>query len=325
MNSTAAATGYEDSKWRSRGRRLLARARDYITYIVFGLVTLYFVIIVPNFATLTTADVILRVTSIVAIMAVGMTFVIVSAEIDLSVGSMASLAGVISAMAMTSGLSWPVAVLLTLAVGAAVGLFNGIMVTRFKVPSFLVTLGMLIVLAGAAMTLTGTRSIPIVNPGFQSIFWSGSLLGIPAPIWWILIVTVIGLYLLHFTPFGKRVFATGGNSVAARYSGVHTDRVKIAALMLSGITASLSGLLMTARSTAGNPTFGEGLELDVIAAVIIGGTSLFGGRGAVIGSVVGAIFIGIIGFGLLVMGYSTSVQQIIKGAIIIGAVAVARK
>ena len=160
---------------------------------------------------------------------------------------------------------------------------------------------------------------------FPVSFWNGAFLGIQAPIWWTIALTVAGYYMLHQMAFGRRVFATGGNSVAARFSGVRTDWVKIVAFTLSGMTASLAGMMLAARSTAGNPSLGAGLELDVIAAVIIGGTSLFGGYGSIVGSVIGAIFIGILGFGLLVLGLSTSIQEVVKGVIIILAVSLNRR
>ncbi|MBB3459371.1 ribose transport system permease protein [Rhizobium sp. BK313] len=299
--------------------------RDHVTYAIFGLVTLYFVVAAPSFASIATLEAILRITAIVSIMAVGMTFVIISAEIDLSVGSMASLSGMIGAMLIEAGVPWGAAFVLTLAFGAAVGAFSGLLVTFLRIPSFLVTLGMLSVLSGVSLTLTDTRPVPIVSTGFTDTLWDGSIGAVPMPIVWTIVVAAVGYYILHLTPIGRRVFATGGNVVAARFSGVRTDRIKLMAFVLSGLTASFAGLMLAARSTAGNPSLGAGLELDVIAAVIIGGTSLFGGRGNIIGSVIGAIFIGVVGFGLLVMGFSTSIQEIIKGGIIIGAVALARR
>ncbi len=308
-----------------RNAAVVTFLRDHVTYVIFGLVTLYFVFTAPSFASVTTAEAILRITAIVSIMAVGMTFVIISAEIDLSVGSMASLSGMIGALMLQAGLGWIPAILLTLAFGGVVGAFSGLLVTWLRIPSFLVTLGMLSILSGVALTITGTRPVPIVSNDFTQTLWDGSVVGVPVPIIWTAVIAIAGFYVLHLTPLGKRVFATGGNVVAARFSGVRTNRIKLLAFTLSGVTASLAGLILAARSTAGNPSLGAGLELDVIAAVIIGGTSLFGGRGSIIGSVVGAIFIGIVGFGLLVMGFSTSIQEIIKGAIIIGAVALARR
>ena len=215
--------------------------------------------------------------------------------------------------------------LIVLAMGAAIGMVSGLLVTKMRIPSFLVTLGMLSIFSGLALTITDTRPVPIIEDDFSNLFWNGELLNIQAPIWWTLLLTVAGWYVLHQMTFGRRVFATGGNPVAARFSGVRTDRIKVIAFMLSSTMAALSGMMLAARSTAGNPSLGSGLELDVIAAVIIGGTSLFGGYGSIVGSVIGAIFIGILGFGLLVLGLSTSLQEVIKGAIIILAVSLNRR
>ena len=300
-------------------------ARDHITYGIFALITLYFIAFAPHFASLATASAVLRITAIVSVMAIGMTFVIVCGEIDLSVGSLASFASMVTAMLYEREVPTFVAPLIVLVMGALIGAVSGLLVTKVRIPSFLVTLGMLSIFSGLALTVTDTRSVPILDDTFSAIFWNGSFLGVQAPILWTLILTALGYYLLHQMPFGRRVFATGGNPIAARFSGVRTDQTKIAAFVISGVTASLAGMMLAARSTAGNPSLGAGLELDVIAAVIIGGTSLFGGYGSIVGSVVGAIFIGILGFGLLVMGLSTSIQEVIKGAIIILAVSVNRR
>ena len=299
--------------------------RDHLTYVIFGVVTLFFALAAPNFATFGTAEAILRVTALVSIMAVGMSFVIICAEIDLSVGSLASWSSMLVAMALDRGVPALAAPFVVLAGGALVGLVNGLLVTKLRIPSFLVTLGMLSVLSGLALTVTGTMPVPIVDDTYSDALWNARLFGLPAPILWTALIVVLGVYLLHLSVFGRRVFAVGGGVTAARFSGVKTDQVKIWAFVLCGMTASLAGLMLAARSTAGNPSLGKGLELDVIAAVIIGGTSLFGGKGSIVGSLVGAIFIGILGFGLLVMGLSTSIQEIVKGAIIILAVALNRR
>ena len=304
---------------------MLRLLRDHVTYVIFLAVTIFFAVVAPNFASFATAGAILRITAIVSVIAIGMTFVIISGEIDLSVGSVASFAGMILALLLDAGLPSWLGAILTLAMGAAIGAVNGLLVTRLKIPSFLVTLGMLSVFSGAALTVTNTMPVPIVENGINNVLWNGSLLTIAAPVWWTLLVVLLGYYLLHVSLFGRRVLAVGGNAVAASFSGINVNRTKIWAFVLSGSAASLAGMMLAARSTAGNPSLGAGLELDVIAAVIIGGTSLFGGYGTILGSVIGAIFIGIIGFGLLVMGFSTSVQEIIKGAIIILAVSVNRR
>jgi len=299
--------------------------RDHITYVIFLAITLYFVLFAPHFASVSTASAVLRITAIVSVMAIGMTFVIICGEIDLSVGSVASFSGMIGALLLDQSVPTYIAALLVLGAGAAIGAVSGVLVTKLRIPSFLVTLGMLSIFSGLALTITGTRPVSIVDDDFSNLFWNGSFLAVQAPIWWTMVLTAAGYYLLHQMPYGRRVYATGGNAVAARFSGVRTDGVKIFAFVLCGMTASLAGLMLAARSTAGNPSLGAGLELDVIAAVIIGGTSLFGGYGSIVGSVVGAIFIGILGFGLLVLGLSTSIQEVIKGAIIIIAVSLNRR
>ncbi|MCW6508760.1 ABC transporter permease [Lichenifustis flavocetrariae] len=310
-----------DSAWTTIRRTLVQRP----TYLIFAAVTAFFIIFAPNFATLSTAGAILRVTALVSIMAVGMTFVIICGEIDLSVGSASSWSGMVIALLLQANVPTAVAPLLVIAMGALIGLVNGLLVTKLRIPSFLVTLGMLSILSGLALTITNTEPVPIVDDAFSDLLWNASYIGLPAPIWWTIVIVLIGYYLLQMTVFGRRVYAVGGNLVAARFSGIKTDRIKITAFMFSGMTAALAGLLLAARSTAGNPSLGSGLELDVIAAVIIGGTSLFGGVGDIPGSVIGAIFIGILGFGLLVLGLSTSIQEVIKGGIIILAVALNRR
>ncbi|HET7716634.1 MAG TPA: ABC transporter permease [Bauldia sp.] len=303
----------------------LFRPGPHVTYIIFFIIIGFFVVFAPNFASLNTAGAIGRITAVVTIMAVGMTFVIVCGEIDLSVGSHVSFAAMVIAMLLYHGAPPWLAAPTVLLLGAGVGSINGLIVTKLRIPSFLVTLGMLSVLRGLALSFTGSMPVPIVNKGFIQLMAGGTLLGIPAPIWWTFTTVIVGFYLLHLSVFGRRALATGGNTIAARFSGINTDLVRIGAFALCGVTASLAGLVLAARSAAGNPILGQGLELDVIAAVIIGGTSLFGGRGYILGSVVGAIFIGILGFGLIVMGLSTSIQEVVKGLIIIGAVSLNRR
>ena len=310
---------------KSMGRSLWRIVMLRPTYLIFVLVTAYFVMFAPNFATFGTAEAILRITALVSIMAVGMTFVIICAEIDLSVGSVASWSTMVTGLLYQAGTPTFVTPVLVLLMGAAIGLMNGLLVTKAKIPSFLVTLGMLSVFDGLSLTITNTEPVPIIDDTFSNVFWNASYLGVPSPIWWTIVVVLIGFYLLQMTVFGRRVYAVGGNLTAARFSGIKSDRIKILAFMFSSMTAVLAGMLLAARSTSGNPSLGSGLELDVIAAVIIGGTSLFGGEGDIAGSVIGAIFIGILGFGLLVLGLTTSVQEIIKGAIIILAVALNRR
>lgn len=303
----------------------LLRPGPHVTYVIFLVIIGFFVIYAPNFASLSTVGAIGRITAVVSIMAVGMTFVIVCGEIDLSVGSHVSFAAMAVAMLLYNGVPGIVAAPAVLLLGAVIGAINGVLVTKLHIPSFLVTLGMLSVLRGLALSFTGSMPVPIVDREFVAVLAGGTLFGVPVPIWWTIATVLVGFYLLHMSVFGRRALAAGGNTIAARFSGLDTDRIRIGAFALCGVTAALAGLVLAARSAAGNPILGLGLELDVIAAVIIGGTSLFGGRGYILGSVVGAIFIGILGFGLIVMGLSTSIQEVVKGLIIIGAVSLNRR
>lgn len=320
--SPASVTRSSGASIRDTALRL---ARDHVTFIIFALITLFFVVYAPNFASLQTATAIGRITAVVSIMAVGMTMVIMCREIDLSVGAHASLAAMLGAMLMRTGISpWLAIPVVTLG-GMLVGLVNGLIVTRLRIPSFLVTLGMMSILSGTALTLTNSLPVPIGDRSLSLIMSNGTLLGLPAAIWWTAGFALLGFYILHLSVIGRHMAATGGNEMAARFSGIDVDRAKIAAFAICGGCAAFAGFMLAGRASAGNPTVGVGLELNVIAAVIIGGTSLFGGRGSVIGSVIGAVFIGVLAFGLVVLGLSTTIQEIVKGIIIILAVSLNRR
>lgn len=300
--------------------------RRYVVFIAFLIIFAVFSIALYDVGFLSPTNLINVVvqSAIIAVMAVAMTFVISAAEIDLSVGSVAGLASVTSALAVSQyGLLAGIAAgLLT---GVIVGGINGSLVAAIGIPSFLVTLGMLGIAVGTAMWITSSAPVPIVNDTFNNIFGSGQIGPVPSLILWVVVVLVIGYLVLGKTTYGRRVLATGGNEGAARFSGVNTRRIKFYVLLVSGIVASLAGMLYAGRLQSGRFSWGEGDELSVIAAVILGGTSLFGGYGTVIGSVLGAVLVGLINNGLTLMGLELSQQQIVRGAIIILAVALARK
>ena len=212
-----------------------------------------------------------------------------------------------------------------LSVGLVAGAISGGLVAWLKVPSFLVTLGMLGLLVGVARWITASAPIPIADQTYIAIFGGGQLGPVPTIFIWVTLVVGIGAIVMNKTKFGRHVRATGGNLVAAGYTGVKTARVKFIVLMLSGGGAALAGMLYAGRLQSGRFQWGTGDELSVIAAVILGGTSLFGGRGQVIGSLFGAVFIGLINNGLILMGLDVSQQQVVRGAIIILAVALSRK
>jgi ribose transport system permease protein len=219
----------------------------------------------------------------------------------------------------------PIGILAGLLTGLIVGSINGVLVAYVAIPSFLVTLGMLGIAHGSAMWITDTAPQPILDDSFNDLFGSGDIGPFSSLVVWTAIAVVIGHIVLRKTSYGRRVLATGGNAVAARFSGVDTKKITFAVLAVMGTVAAFAGMLLAGRLHSGRFTFGEGFELSVIAAVILGGTSLFGGRATVIGSVLGSLMIGLINNGLTLMGMESSQQQIVRGAIIILAVALARR
>ena len=306
-------------------QRFLTSDRPYPIFVAFLALMVFFSVASPVFFSAANFANIGRQTALVTIIAVGMTFVIISAEIDLSVASILKLSGVLAAMSMQVVNNWVLGAVVGLVVGALLGLFNGLLTTRLGIPSFLVTLGMLGIAKGLAFVITDTAPVLIANETFFAVFGEGNPLGIPVPILWTVFVLVVGALLLHYSTFGRQVYATGGNAMAARYSGISTARIKIISFTLTGLLAGLASLIFAARGHAARPDFADGLELDVIAAVILGGTSLFGGRGMIIGTLIGSLIIGILNNGLVLVGVSSSWQIAVKGAIIILAVAFSKK
>ena len=296
--------------------------RQYIIYIGFAAIFLIFAATLNSKGFLDPNNLlnIARQTAMIAIMAVAMTYVLSAGEIDLSVGMVAGLASLTTAMTMDAyGL--PAGIFAGLATGLLVGLVNGVLTTRIGIPSFLTTLAMMGIARGVAMWVTQTKSVPILDDTYIAIFGGADLFHIPVLILWMAVIGVAGHIVLRKTTFGRRVLATGGSETAARYSGVDTLSVKMRVLMLSSMAASLAGMLYAGRLHSGRFQLGEGDELSVIAAAVLGGTSLFGGAGTVVGSIVGALMIGLINNGLLLMGLEYSQQLIARGIIIILAVA----
>lgn len=300
--------------------------RQYVIYAGFLVIFLVFAVVLRDQGFLQSNNLlnILRQTATIAVMAVAMTFVLTAGQIDLSVGAVAGLASVTTAMAIDHwGLLAGVAA--GLATGALVGTINGVLTTQVGIPSFLVTLAMLGIARGTAMWISDTAAIPILEPGYTSVFGSGDLGPIPSLALWMLVVGIIGHLALRRTTFGRRVLATGGNPNAARFSGIKTTSVTRQVLLMSGLAAALGGMLYAGRLHSGRFQFGEGDELSVIAAVVLGGTRLFGGKGTVVGSIVGALIVGLVNNGLTLMGLDFSQQQIVRGAIILLAVAAGRR
>ena len=300
--------------------------RQNIIYVGFVVVFILFAILLGDSGFTSSNNLlnIARQTATISIMAVAMTFVIATAEIDLSIGSVAGLASVVSAMAMSS-FGLVAGVVAGLGVGLAVGAVNGGLVAWLKVPSFLVPLGMLGLVVGVARWITASAPVPIADDTFIQIFGGGDLGPLPSLLVWAVVFVAVGAVVMNKTKFGRQVRATGGNTQAAMFTGVNTARIKFYVLLLSGVVAAIAGMLYAGRLQSGRFQWGTGDELSVIAAVILGGTSLFGGRGAVIGSLFGALFIGLINNGLILAGLDVSQQQVVRGAIIIVAVALSSK
>lgn len=297
-------------------RRRLLTSEGMLVFAFFALIV-FFSFASPVFFTPANLSNIGRQTALVSIVAVGMTFVIVVGEFDLSVGSTLALAGVIAALAMKGiAPSLVVGAAAALLTGAGIGFVNGLLATGLRIPSFLITLGSLSIARGIVLLVTDTRPVVITNSTYFRVFGEGQLLGVPTPIVWTIIVIAGGIAGLHFSSFGRKVYAAGGNRVAALYSGIRVDRVKIAALTLVGTLAGLAGLVLSARSHAARPDVGVGFELDAITAVILGGAALSGGRGTIVGAVIGSLIIGILNNGLVLIGVDPSLQIVIKGLII---------
>ncbi|MEJ9281623.1 MULTISPECIES: ribose ABC transporter permease [Ureibacillus] len=295
---------------------------------LIGLILLIIVVSIlnPSFLTISNIFNVLRQVSISAIIAFGMTFVILTGGIDLSVGSTLALTGAVAASLLAGGFDPILSMGIALILGLILGGINGVIITKGKVAPFIATLATMTVYRG--LTLVYTNGKPISGLGdhasFQ-LFGKGYFLGIPIPVITTLITFGILYFILHKTTFGRRVYAVGGNEEAAKLSGINADRVKIAVYAISGFLAALSALILTSRLNSAQPTAGQSYELDAIAAVVLGGTSLNGGKGWIFGTLIGALIIGVLNNGMNLIGVSSFWQQVVKGIVILLAVLLDRK
>lgn len=298
-----------------------------------SLIALLFLVVIvsflnPNFFTVDNLLNILRQTSVNAIIAVGMTLVILTAGIDLSVGSVLALCGAFAATLVAMEVPVLVAVPTALLAGAALGAISGIIIAKGKVQAFIATLVTMTLLRGVTMVYTDGRPI---STGFTDTadtfawFGTGYALGIPVPVWLMVVVFAGAWYLLNHTRFGRYVYAVGGNEAATRLSGINVDLVKIGVYAICGLLASLAGIIVTSRLSSAQPTAGMGYELDAIAAVVLGGTSLMGGKGRIMGTLIGALIIGFLNNALNLLDVSSYYQMIAKAVVILLAVLVDNK
>lgn len=290
-----------------------------LPFIGFFLLFILMSVLNDNFLTGSNLVNIMLQVSINAIIAVGMTFAILTAGIDLSVGSVMALSGSISAGLMLAGLPVFPAILTGLLTGSLFGLLNGIFVAWFRMPPIIVTLATMGIARGLALLYTGGYPISGL-PDIFSYWGRGTLFSIPLPIITMLVVYFIAWIALNKLPFGRYIYAIGGNEEAAKLSGIRVSYIKIWVYLISGFTAAISGMVITSRLMSGQPNAGNGFELDAIAAVVLGGTLISGGKGTLIGTFIGALLLGVLNNGLNLMGISPYVQNVMKGIIILGAI-----
>jgi ribose transport system permease protein len=278
-------------------------------------------IFAPNFNRVDNLLNIARSISVNAILAAGLTFVILTGGIDLSVGSIVAVSGVVAVIAAIAGVPAPVAVIIGMAIGGACGLVNGVLTAYLALAPFIVTLGTMTFLRGLAYTITNGQPIVSSDLNFKDL-GNGYLLGVPLPVIAMVIVFLVAWFVLERTRYGRHVYAVGGNPQAARLAGVQVNRVLLSVYVIAGICAGLAGVIFAARVISAQPTAGTGYELDAIAAVVLGGTSLVGGRGRIVGTLIGAVILGVLTTGLILLNVQFFTQLLIKGVVIILAVAI---
>lgn len=301
--------------------RLATRWREYVVYLGFVLVFAYFALTQTEyFLTTTNLTNIVVQAAPITVIAVGTVFVLATGEIDLSIGSTVAVAALGSAMVLESTNLWWLGAVAGLGLGLLIGAVNGFFVTVVRLPSFLVTLATMGLLAGVARQMTDLQSVPVVNDTFVRLFGGGELLGVSVMVWWTVLVVAIGWHVLRQRRFGAHVLAVGNDARAAGVSGVRVDRVRMGVFMISGAGAALAGVLYSGRLQGARYTLGESDMLSVLAAVIVGGTALSGGRAAMIGALVGSLLMAMINNGLILAGLNVSQQMIVRGAIILIAV-----
>lgn len=294
----------------------------YIVYIIFVLCLIIFGIwLKGSFFSLSNLLNITRQAGAVSVMAIGMVFVIGLGHIDLSIGSVVALSSLITAYILRDTGNPVLAVIVAIGFGAIVGLFNGLCVTIIGMPAFLTTLGSQAILTGIAMWISATKAVPITHKGFLFWFGSGTIGQVPILLFWAVGATVVGYIVLNNTSYGRKILATGGNATSAKYSGVRVNKITVLAFVYNGCLAAIAGTLYAGRAHSARWDFGSGVEMNVIAAVVLGGTAMSGGTGSAIGALIGSFLIMMIDNGLVIGGLGVAQQTFMRGIIIILAVA----
>ncbi|MCW2507110.1 MAG: transporter permease [Modestobacter sp.] len=300
--------------------------RNWMSIGIFILLVLLVLIFVPTFFQGPNLLNVGRQSALVGIIAIGMTFVILTGGIDLSVGAILAVSGVTTAMLINQGMLLPAAGACGLLVGAAIGVVNGLGVALLKIQPFIMTLATMVAAQGLSLRLTnGGPEQFNGTDGLFTLMGSGDVLGLPGPFVIFLVISILGILALRYLPFGRFLYAIGGSMEAARLSGVRTNRVIVVAYAISGLCAGLAGVMTAARLGVGDPTAGSLSNLDAITAVVIGGTSLAGGIGGAVGTVFGALLLAVISNVMNLIGISPFDQQIVKGAVIVIAVLLAAR
>lgn len=302
------------------------KIKDFAIYLIMLGIFIVFAVFLKErgFLSLVNLMNIFRQTAIISIMAVGFTFMLASSEFDLSIGSTVALSALVGALALQRYGILP-AIVSALGVGVMVGYANGFFVVKAKMPSFLATIAMMGIIHGFARWITRLQAIPVINEAFTFTFGGGNVGPIPTLFIWTAVVMVLGQIAMVKTLFGRKVLATGGNVVAARLAGINTDRVKWLLFVAMGMISSLAGLLYSGRLHAARYTYGEQDLFTIVAAVVIGGNSIYGGTGTVIGAVVGSLILGMVNNGLILFGFTVDQQVIFRGVMILTAVALSPK
>ena len=294
----------------------------YIVYIIFVLCLIIFGIwLKGSFFSLSNLLNITRQAGAVSVMAIGMVFVIGLGHIDLSIGSVVAVSSLITAYILRDTGNPVLAVIVAIGFGAIVGLFNGLCVTIIGMPAFLTTLGSQAILTGIAMWISATKAVPITHKGFLFWFGSGTIGQVPILLFWAVGATVVGYIVLNNTSYGRKILATGGNATSAKYSGVRVNKITVLAFIYNGCLAAIAGTLYAGRAHSARWDFGSGVEMNVIAAVVLGGTAMSGGTGSAIGALIGSFLIMMIDNGLVIGGLGVAQQTFMRGIIIILAVA----